>query len=91
MELELTTLPEDSEQVDMRMVALGGGISGKITYLVEVSEDDDGKITASFTLSNAPGVGSQEEALAQHVEFVSGMLEVLKDAIEGEDDDGVDS
>lgn len=82
MDIELTNLPEDGDKVDMRMLALGGGISGKITYLMEIGETEDGEIVASFTLSNAPAVATPQEALDQHIEMVAGMLEALQDALE---------
>jgi hypothetical protein len=82
MELTVQSLSAGGEKVEMRMVALGGGMTESIIYLMEMSENEDGDLKVDFILSNGPDVESDAEMLAQHIEMVEGMLETLREAAE---------
>ena len=82
MEVRITTMPTEAETFEARTVVLGGGVSGKVTYIIEMESnpEDEDEPLMTFTLSNTPGVETEAEAIAQHIEMIAGALEVLQEA-----------
>lgn len=82
MELNISTYPDTVDSTVSKTVLLGGGQTGKITFIVEMEEHpyDPEDTLVDITLSNAPGVSTQVEALWQSTELVEMLLDTLREA-----------